>query len=139
MARIIALDIGGVRTGIAVSDSSCIIATALDTIPTKDIITFLRKYFDKESVEVIVVGMPKNLKNEATSNTPLVIKWCANLQSTFLDKKIVTVDERFTSSIALDTMIAGGMKKKDRRVKGNTDKISATLILQSYMEMRNIK
>ncbi|TAH25408.1 MAG: Holliday junction resolvase RuvX [Cytophagales bacterium] len=134
MSRLLALDIGAKRTGIAVTDRQRIIATALQTVDTKELISFLKTYLQKEEVEVIIVGMPKNLRNQDTDNTPLVRSFIEILTKQFPKHPIKSIDERFTSSIALDTMIAGGMKKKDRREKGNVDKISATLILQSYME-----
>lgn len=135
MSRIIAIDLGTKRTGLAVTDSLRIIATALETVPTAELFVYLKKYFAKENVEIIVVGMPKNLKNEDTDTTVMVRKFIEKLTLTFPTMKIATMDERFTSSMALDAMIAGGMKKKDRREKGNVDKISATFILQSYMEV----
>lgn len=135
MSRIIAIDLGTKRTGLAVTDSLRIIATALETVPTAELLVYLKKYFEKEKVEIIVVGMPKNLKNEDTDTTNMVRKFIEKLTLTFPSMKIKTIDERFTSSMALDAMIAGGMKKKDRREKGNVDKISATFILQSYMEV----
>lgn len=135
MSRIIGIDLGTKRTGLAVTDSLRIIATALETVPTAELLVYLKKYFEKEKVEIIVVGMPKNLKNEDTDSTNMVRKHIEKLTLAFPTMKIATIDERFTSSMALDAMIAGGMKKKDRREKGNVDKISATFILQSYMEV----
>lgn len=134
MSRIIGIDLGTKRTGIAVTDSLRIIASALETVPTVELVAYLKKYMAKEEVEIIVVGMPKNLKNEDTDTTVLVRKYMTTLAQAFPAVIIDSVDERFTSSMALDAMLAGGMKKKDRREKGNVDKISATIILQSYME-----
>ncbi len=134
MSRILAIDLGTKRTGLAVTDTLRIIATALETVLTQDLISYLKKYMEKELVEIIVIGMPKTLNNEDTDTTALVKGYIEKLKTTFPTKTIATVDERFTSSMALEAMIAGGMKKKNRREKGNVDKISATIILQSYME-----
>lgn len=133
MARILAIDLGLKRTGIAVTDPLQIIATALETVETSHLISFLQDYMEREQVEQFVVGLPKKLNNEDTDMTSHVRQWVEKLKKKFPAVPIALVDERFTSSIARQAMIAGGMKKKDRRVKGNVDKISATLILQSYM------
>jgi putative Holliday junction resolvase len=137
MARILAIDYGMKRTGIAVSDPLRIIATGLETVETDKLLTFLQAYFLKEKVDQLVVGMPRRLNNEDTDMTPHVKALVEKLKIHFPDKPVALIDERYTSSIALQTMIDGGMKKKDRRIKGNVDKISATLILQSFMESRN--
>ena len=134
MARILAIDYGMKRTGLAVTDSQRIIATALETVPTEKLMDFLKTYFQREPVDQLVVGMPKRLNGQDTDMTQPVRELIAHLKEKFPDKPVALIDERFTSSIALQTMIEGGMKKKDRRVKGNVDKISATLILQSFME-----
>src|SRR6185295_13503498 len=134
MPRILAIDYGMKRTGLAVTDPMRIIATALETVESDKLLNFLAAYFQKEPVDQLVVGMPKRLNNEDTDMTEHVRKLVAALNQKFPDKPVALVDERFTSSIAMRTMIDGGMSKKDRRVKGNVDKISATIILQSYME-----
>lgn len=134
MGRILALDYGTKRTGIAVTDTLRIIATPLDTILTAELLTFLKNYLQKESVDEFVVGMPKTLRNEDSEIAPLVRAFVEELKKNFPDKPVHLADERFTSSIAQRAMIEGGMKKKDRRVKGNVDKISATIILQSFMQ-----
>ncbi|GAB3180081.1 Holliday junction resolvase RuvX [Telluribacter humicola] len=134
MARLLAIDYGAKRTGIAVTDPLQIIATALDTVRTHDLLDFLKKYTQQEPVEAFIVGMPRRLDNTATNNTPLVEAFIKRLRNTFPDIPVYTHDERFTSSMALQSMIASGSKKSDRREKGNIDKISATIILQSYME-----
>ena len=136
MARFLAIDFGLKRTGIAVTDPLRIIATALEKVETDMLMNYLAAYFQKESVDQLVVGMPRRLNNEDTDMTPHVRQLVERLHQRFPDKPVALIDERFTSSIALQTMISGGMKKKDRRVKGNVDKISATLILQSYLESR---
>jgi putative Holliday junction resolvase len=133
LGRILAIDYGLKRTGLAVSDPMRIIATALDTVETQRLFQFLNDYFRRETVDELVVGLPKKLNNTATDMTPLVHQLVDKLKAKFPDKAVALIDERFTSKIALQAMIAGGMKKKDRQVKGNVDKISATLILQSYM------
>jgi putative Holliday junction resolvase len=134
MGRVIAIDYGKKRTGLAVTDPLRIIATPLDTVPTHELLTFLKKYLDKEQVDEFVIGMPKTLLNEDSEIAPLVRKFISELQKAFPEKKISEADERFTSKIAMQAMIDGGMKKKDRQQKGNVDKISATLILQSFLQ-----
>jgi putative Holliday junction resolvase len=139
MARILAIDYGLKRVGLAVTDSLQLIATALETIRSKDLISFLEKYLRTEDVEAFVVGMPKNLNNQATDLTQAVETLIKTLQKNFPDKKIYTIDERFTSKIALDAMIQAGSKKKDRRNKsGNLDKVSATIILQDFLNSRKL-
>ena len=133
MSRALAIDYGLKRTGIAVTDPLRIIATALETVETSQLISFLKAYMNKETVNQLVVGMPKRLNNEDTDMTPYVHKLVSELNAKFPHLPVALIDERFTSSIAKQAMIDGGMKKKDRRVKGNVDKISATLILQSYL------
>jgi putative holliday junction resolvase len=134
MGRVMAIDYGKKRTGLAVTDSLRIIATALETVPTTDLLNYLKKYLLREQVDEFVVGMPKTLKNEDSEIAPLVRDFVEQLKVTFPEKPIHLVDERFTSKMAMRAMIDGGMKKKDRQVKGNVDKISATIILQSFME-----
>lgn len=131
-----AIDYGLKRTGLAVTDPLQIIATALETVETITLIGYLKKYFQKEEVDNVVIGLPKQLNNTDSQIAPDVRKFIEKFKITFPDKPIQTVDERFTSSLAQQAMIAGGMKKKDRLVKGNVDKISAVLILQSYMQGR---
>lgn len=137
MGRILAIDYGTRRTGLAVTDPLRIIATALDTVETVDLIAYLTSYFKKETVNEVVIGLPKRLDNTDSETAPAVRKFIDAFKNTFPGKPIQTIDERFTSSIAQQAMIAGGMKKKDRQVKGNVDRISATLILQDYMQMKN--
>lgn len=136
MPRILAIDYGFKRSGIAVTDSSQIIASALETVPSETLIDYLKRYFQAEEVVAIVIGMPKNLDGTATDGTSYVEKFVEKLKSEFPDKPIHLHDERFTSKMAAQSMITGGMKKKDRRVKGNLDKISAVIILQSFMESK---
>jgi len=135
MGRVLAIDYGLKRTGIAVTDPLRIIATPLETVLTHNLVTFLKAYTQKEAVDEFVIGMPRTLKNEDSAIAPQVRKFVAALKSVFPGKSVHEVDERFTSSMAQRAMIEGGMKKQDRQVKGNADKISATLILQSFLNM----
>ncbi|GAB4257204.1 MAG: Holliday junction resolvase RuvX [Vicingaceae bacterium] len=134
MARIIAIDYGTKRVGIAVTDPLQIIASGLTTVHSKDIISFLEDYFKKETVECIVLGEPKSLNDEPTDATLPVQQFENRLRKKFPDKKIVKIDERFTSKMAFQTMIDSGLKKKARRNKALIDEISATIILQDYLE-----
>ena len=137
MGRILAIDYGKKRTGLAVTDPLRIIATALETVQSKELLNFLKAYMQKETVDEFVIGMPRTLKNEDSENAPLVRKFIEELKMNFPDKPILEVDERFTSSMAKRAMIEGGMKKKDRQEKGNVDKISAVIILQSFLSSGN--
>jgi len=134
LARIICLDYGGKRTGIAVTDPLQIIATALETISTHDLIPFLKKYFKAEQVELILIGYPLNLNDTPTHATALVHKAIKQLQQSFPQIPIEKIDERFTSKMASKAMIEMGMKKKDRQKKENTDMIAATIMLQEYLQ-----
>jgi len=134
MSRILAIDFGLKRTGLAVTDTLKIIATPLETVETQSLLTFLKSYVAKEPVERLVLGFPRKLNNEDTDMTPHVRNLETTLGSLFPNIPVSLVDERFTSKMAQRAMIEGGMKKKDRRVKGNVDKISAVLILQSWLE-----
>jgi len=138
MGRILAIDYGLKRTGIAVTDPLQIIATALETVETSTLLNFLKNYFQKETVDEVVIGMPKKLNNEDSDTAPEIRKFIELFKKNFDSMALKEVDERFTSSIAQQAMITGGMKKKDRQIKGNVDKISATLILQSYLQSKNL-
>jgi putative holliday junction resolvase len=133
VARILCIDYGGKRTGIAVTDPLKIIATALTTIETKELIPFLKKYFQQEAVELVLIGMPKNWDDSDTHATPLVQQAIAKLKKEFPAIPIKEVDERYTSKLASQAMIAMGMKKKQRQVKGNVDQIAAAIMLQEYL------
>ncbi len=133
MARIICIDYGGKRTGIAVTDPLQIIATALTTIETKELIPFLRKYFQQEQVELILIGMPTNWDDSDTHATPLVKAAIQKLTKEFPAIPIKEVDERYTSKLASRAMVEMGMKKKQRQVKGNVDQVAATIMLQEYL------
>jgi RNAse H-fold protein YqgF len=136
MARILCIDYGGKRTGIAVTDPLQIIATGLTTIDSKELIAFLKKYFLQEEVELVVIGEPKNLDDSDTHATPLVAEAIKKLQKEFPKIPIKTVDERFTSKMAKQAMIEMGMKKKDRQNKRTVDEIAATMMLQEYLQSR---
>lgn len=138
MGRILAIDYGGKRTGLAVTDPLQLISTALETVRSHELISYLKRYLQQEKVDAFVVGMPKKLDNTDTNGTLLVNRFLVVLKKEFADMPVHLIDERFTSKMAMDTMIAGGMKKKDRRIKGNVDKISAVIILQSYMESKRL-
>jgi putative holliday junction resolvase len=138
MGRVIGIDYGTKRVGLSVTDQLQLIATALDTIHAKEVIKFLQDYDKEQDIESFALGMPKKLDNTDTNNTIHVQNFKKQLSKAFPDKKIYEIDERFTSSIAQQTLIAGGMKKKDRQNKANVDKISAVLILQTYLEMKNL-
>jgi len=133
LPRILAIDYGGKRTGIAVTDPLQIIATGLDTIESRELIPFLKKYFALEQVELIIIGLPKNWDDSDTHGTPLVQAAIKKIQREFPNMPLKTVDERYTSKMAKDAMLEMGMKKKDRRIKGNVDVIAATIMLQEYM------
>lgn len=134
MARIIAIDYGGKRTGIAVTDPFQIIATGLTTIDSKEMILFLKKYFSENEVELIIIGEPKNWDESDTHATPLVKAAISKLEKEFPAIPLKTVDERYTSKLAKQAMLEMGMKKKDRRDKKNVDVIAATIMLQEYMQ-----
>ena len=134
MARILAIDYGKKRTGIAVTDPLQIIATGLNTINSHELIPFLKNYFNNETVELIIIGMPYNLDESDTDGTAPAKNAIERLQKAFPQIPLQTVDERFTSKMAVSAMLHMGMKKKDRQIKGNVDVIAATIMLQSYME-----
>jgi putative Holliday junction resolvase len=134
MARILCIDYGGKRTGLAVTDPMQIIATGLETIESKALIPFLKKYFSTEDVELIIIGMPTNWDDTDTHGTPLARAAIKKLQKEFPSMPIKEVDERYTSKMAKAAMLEMGMKKKDRRVKGNVDIIAATIMLQEYLQ-----
>jgi len=134
MARILAIDYGGKRTGIAVTDPLQIIATGLTTIASHELISFLKKYMQQEHVELIVIGMPKNWDESDTHGTPLVVEAIKKIRKEFPSMPLKEVDERYTSKMAKDAMLEMGMKKKDRRDKKIVDEIAATIMLQEYLQ-----
>lgn len=133
MPRILAIDYGEVRTGIAVTDELQIIASGLITVKTDDLIKFLIDYTHKEQVELFVVGLPKQMNNSESQSEKHIINFLKNLEKSLPKIPVTRIDERFTSKIAFQTMIDSGLKKKQRRNKGLVDEISATIILQSYL------
>ena len=136
MGRILSIDFGGKRTGLAVTDPLQIIATALETVDTHHLYEFLKKYVVAEQVEKIIIGYPLNLNDTPTHATPLVDAAVKRLNKLFPLVPVEKVDERFSSRRASEAMLEMGMKKKDRRQKGNTDQIAATLLLQEYLNAR---
>ena len=133
MGRILAIDYGLKRTGLAVTDPLKIIATGLTTVESKQLLSFLKNYFSKEEVELIIIGEPKNWDDSDTHATPLVENTIKELQKNFPSIPIQKVDERFTSKMASKAMIEMGLKKKQRRNKALVDEIAATIMLQEYM------
>lgn len=138
MSRILAIDYGRKRTGIAVSDPLQIIASGLTTVPTHQLMDFLLNYIKQEQVECIIIGHPKQLNNEDSENMKNIVPFINRLKKILPHMPVQLVDERFTSVLAHQTMLAGGLKKKDRQNKALVDEISATIILQSYLESRRI-
>lgn len=134
MGRIIALDYGKKRTGIAVTDPLQLIATGLTTVDSQTLFTFLKDYVQRETVETIVIGAPYNLDGTATHATAAVKHCIRRLKNSFPTIPIVAVDESFTSANASRAMVAMGMKKKDRQKKGNIDQVAATMMLQDYLQ-----
>lgn len=140
MGRILAIDYGRKRTGLAVTDPMQIIANKLETVRTHDLIEYLTHYFKKEDIDTVVVGYPTDMKNNASESVRYINPFLKNFQKKFPNIKLELVDERFTSKIAFQTMIDAGLKKKDRQNKGLIDAVSATIILQFYLEQRrNLK
>ena len=133
MSRILALDYGTKRTGIAVTDELQIIASGLTTVATIDLLVFLDDYFSKEDVTLILIGLPKKLDNTPSESEKFITPFIQKLKKKFPDIPLKRIDERFTSKIAFQTMIDSGLSKKKRRNKALVDEISATIILQSYL------
>jgi len=133
MSRILAMDYGEKRIGIAVTDEMQIIASGLTTVPTKEIFEFLEKYLKEEKVELFLIGEPKQMNNTASESEKFITPFINKLKARFSQTPIKRVDERFTSKMAFQTMIDSGLKKKQRQNKALVDEISATIILQSYL------
>lgn len=133
MGRILALDYGLKRTGIAVTDEMQIIASGLATVPTKELLPYLEKYFQTEKVELVLVGEPKQMDNSASQSEGAILEFLKKFEIKFPAMPLKRIDERFTSKMAVRTMIDSGMKKTKRRDKALLDEISATIILQSYL------
>lgn len=136
MSRILAIDYGRKRTGIAVTDPMQIIANGLTTVSTHQLMDFLLNYIKQEPVERIIIGHPKQMNNEDSENMKNIIPFMNRLKKLLPDMPVELVDERFTSVLAHQAMLAGGLKKKDRQNKALVDEISATIILQSYLESK---
>jgi putative Holliday junction resolvase len=133
MGRILAIDYGSKRSGIAVTDEMQIIASGLTTVDSKNLITFLKSYCKEQSVDLFLVGLPKQMNNQLSESEPLILKFIKALKKEIPHIPVERVDERFTSKMAFQTMIESGLKKKQRQNKALIDEISATLILQSYL------
>lgn len=133
MARIMALDYGMKRTGVAVTDEMQIIASGLATVPTTDLLPYLENYFSTENVELVLVGEPKQMDNTASQSEGAISEFIIKFKNKFPEMELKRVDERFTSKMAVRTMIDSGMKKNKRKDKALLDEISATIILQTYL------
>ena len=133
MGRVLAIDYGLKRTGIAVTDELQLIASGLTTVETKDLIPFLESYIKEENVELFLIGLPKQMNNEPSESEKYIIPFISKLEKRISHIPIKRVDERFTSKMAFQTMIDGGLTKKQRKNKALIDEISATLILQNYL------
>lgn len=133
MGRILAIDYGKKRTGIAVTDELQIIASGLKTVNTDELLVFLKDYINQENVELFLVGKPKRLNNEDSESEQLIIPFLNQLQKEIPHIPVKRIDERFTSKMAFQTMIDSGLKRKKRQNKALVDEISATIILQSYL------
>jgi len=137
VGRILAIDYGKKRVGIAVTDPLQIIANRLTTVPTHEIWVFLKDYFSKENVERVIVGYPVQMNNQPSEAVKYINPFLRKFQKDYPDMALEQVDERFTSKMAFQTMIDAGLKKKDRQNKETIDGVSATIILQSYLERQN--
>ena len=138
MARVMAIDYGEKRTGIAITDELQIIASGLTTIPSETAISFLSDYFKKEHVISVLIGKPMQMNNQPSESTPIIEKFVNRFRGAFPEIKIMRVDERFTSKMAFQTMIDSGLKKKQRQNKALIDEISATIMLQDYLTRKMI-
>lgn len=137
MARLLAIDYGTKRTGIAITDELQIIASGLTTVDTKQLLPFLKEYISKEKVELFIIGEPKQMNNEVSESEANILPFIEKLSKAIPEIPIVRVDERFTSKMAFQTMIDSGLKKNQRKNKALVDEISATIILQSYMSSKS--
>ncbi len=137
MGRIIGIDYGTKRVGVAVTDPMQMIASGLTTVGAHEILDFLGDYIQKEPVDAIVLGLPRKMNNTDSESLQYVKQFESALKRRFPLLPVILIDERFTSHMAMEVMVMGGMKKSDRRIKGNIDKISAAIILQSYLEQQD--
>lgn len=133
MPRILSIDYGQKRTGIAVTDEMQIIASGLTTVPSSTAIAFLKDYFAKEKVEAVLIGEPKQMNGEPSESASIIKGFVTHFTNHFPEMKVIRVDERFTSKMAFQTMIDSGLKKKQRQNKELIDEISATIMLQDYL------
>jgi putative Holliday junction resolvase len=138
MPRILAIDYGQKRTGIAVTDELQIIASGLTTITSETAISFLKDYFSKENVAKVLIGEPKQMNGQPSESAPIIEKFVTQFQKNFPDMKVERVDERFTSKMAFQTMIDSGLNKKKRQNKALVDEIAATILLQDYLTRKMI-
>lgn len=136
MGRLLAIDYGRKRCGVAVTDPLKICANGLPTVRSCDLATFIKEYCEKEEVEAFIVGEPRDLKGNPSESMKFITPFVNKLKKDYPDKPVIMFDERFTSTIAHQEMIAGGFKKKDRQEKGKADEMAAVLILTSYLESR---
>lgn len=137
MGRILALDYGTKRTGLAVTDPEQMIAFPLETVSTHELMNFLQAYFEREQVVLVVVGYPRQMDYSESESMKHIRFFVAAFRKRFKDIPVEYMDERFTSSLAREALLSGGMKKSDRQKKGQVDRVSAALILQSFLEKRN--
>lgn len=134
--RLMGIDYGIRRTGIAITDELQLIASGLATVPTEELWDYLTSYFQKNAVEKVVIGMPKQMDNTDSQSAPLIRQFIAEFEKRFPGIPLVQVDERFTSKMAFQTMIDSGLKKKQRQNKGLIDEIAATILLRDYLQSR---
>ncbi|MBQ9417574.1 MAG: Holliday junction resolvase RuvX [Bacteroidales bacterium] len=137
MGRIMAIDYGRVRTGLAVTDPLRIIATALETVATPTLIDYLKHYCREEEVNMFVVGQARHLDGTPSESMVLIEPFVAQLKTIFPDKEVARIDERFTSKIAMQAIIDSGTRRKERRDKGRIDRVAATIMLQDYMRQQS--
>ena len=138
MPRILAIDYGIKRTGIAVTDELQIIASGMTTVSSETAIAFLKDYFSKENVAKVLIGEPKQMDGTPSESTPVIEKFVTDFKTAFPEMQIIRVDERFTSKMAFQTMIDSGLNKKQRQNKGLVDEIAATILLQDYLTRKMI-
>ena len=136
MPRILSIDYGIKRTGIAITDEMQIIASGLTTVPSETLITFLKDYFSKEKVEKVIIGEPKQMDGTPSESAEIIEKFIKTFKLTFPEMPLARVDERFTSKMAFQTMIDSGLNKKQRQNKALIDEIAATIMLQDYMNRK---
>jgi len=135
-SRLLAIDYGGKRTGIAITDQMQIIASGLTTVETKQLFPFLKEYFSKEKVSKVIVGEPKRLNNEPSEIAPKIDEFVTKFKKIYPEIEVIRMDERFTSKMAFQTMIDSGLKKKQRQNKALVDEIAATILLQDYLNSK---